>query len=644
MRRLAVVFVALLAVLGGLVALERPSPRADFVFINRGDLTTLDISRMSWAQDLRVSAMLFDTLVRNDLFAPDYAKQPAAAVKWTLSPDRRTWTFHLRPGAKWSNGQPVKAGDFIYAWRRAMLPDTAGDYVKLFHLIEGAKAFTQWRQDALARFAKEGAGASRPQEAQALYAETLRQFDALVQMKAPDDLTLVVTTQRVIPYFLDIMAFEVTAPLFPALIDAHQSIDPVTARIDTRSDWTRADRLVSNGPMRLVQWRFKRNVRLEKNPHHWNVANMAIDTLDMPSVEDRNASVLAFQSGSVDALSDVQADYRGDMLQQKAAFYREHQSQVDELRAQGLDQFEVDRRLPKDPRKHIHAVPAFGTYFYNFNCQPKLPDGRDNPFTDARVRRAFAMTLDRQNIADNVRRLGERVASTLIPPHSLPGYASPAGLRFDPSAARALLAEAGYPDGRGLPTIEVLFNRDAGHDLIAQAVKNDWERHLGVKVVMQQKEIKVFRADLKNKNFMISRAAWYGDYGDPLTFLDLNRTGDGNNDRGYSHEPYDALLAQADAEEDTAKRLAILSRAETMLIEEQLPLIPIFHYNQIYGFNVDRVLNISPHPRQKQYLFMVDMVGDGKGTDKARQMPPATGAGVRPESRPASVAPVRSGS
>jgi oligopeptide transport system substrate-binding protein len=620
MRRLLIVMAILLLALGLPIAFERRDEPADFTFINRGDLTTLDLSRMSWSQDLRVAAMLFETLVRNDLFSRGYDKLPAAAERWTLADDRRTWTFHLRQDAKWSNGSPVRAQDFIYAWRRALLPDTAGDYVKLFTLIDGGKEFFDWRSAAIERFASEGQGRPRPDEARALWQETARQFDKLVAVRAIDDHTLEVRTTRVIPYFLDVIAFEVTAPLYPPLLDAHTVIDPITARASTRSEWTRADRLVSNGPMKLAQWRFKRNVRLEQNPHYWNRAALAIRSINMPSVEDRNAAVLAFQSGSVDAVSDIQADYRGDMLLAKQTFYDEHRSDVDRMIAQGLDQFEIDRRLPPDPRKHIHAVPAFGTYFFNFNCNPRLPDGRDNPFADARVRRAFAMAMDRENITKNVRRLGERVATNFVPPGSLPGYISPPGLQYDPAAARTLLAEAGYPNGEGFITVEILFNRDAGHDVIAQAVKADWERNLGVRVSLQQKEIKVFRADLKNKNFMISRAGWFGDYGDPLTFLDLNRTGDGNNDRAFSHPPYDALLQAADNEPDADKRYRLLEQAEAMLLQEQLPLIPIFHYNQVYAFNVDKVLNISPHPRQKQYLHLVDIVGDGQGTDQPMQL------------------------
>ena len=621
-RPLITLGIALLALATlGLVASRRASTRADFSFINRGDLTTLDLSRMSWAQDLRVAAMLFEPLVRNDLFTHTYAKVPGVAERWETSADGLTWTFHLRPDARWSNGQPVVAGDFVYAFRRGMLPDTAGDYVKLFHLIAGGKAFTTWRDEALARFAAEGQGQPRPAEAQRLYEQTLAKFDELVALKAVDDRTLVLTTERPVPYMLDVLAFEVMAPLYPELLDAHQVIDPITARVNTRYDWTRPDRLVSNGPYTLAAWRFKRDVRLEKNPHYWDAGSIHMQTVNIPSVEDRNATVLAYQAGSVDWVSDVTADYRGDLLEAKRQYIREHQQRYNALVAQGLDQFAIDRRMPRDSRQNIHAVPAFGTYFYNFNCQAKLPDGRDNPFVDARVRRAFAMAMDRDNIAKNIRRMDERTASVLIPPGSLPGYASPAGITYDPEGARKLLAEAGYPGGKGMPTVDILFNRDAGHDVIAQAVASDWERNLGVSVSLRQREIKVFRNDLKQKNYMISRAAWFGDYGDPLTFLDLNRTGDGNNDRGFSYKPYDDLLEAADAELDADKRYDILSQAEKMVIEEQAPMIPIFHYNQVYLFDPHVLSGISPHPRQKQYLFLVDKLDPAAEPTKALEMP-----------------------
>jgi oligopeptide transport system substrate-binding protein len=308
------------------------------------------------------------------------------------------------------------------------------------------------------------------------------------------------------------------------------------------------------------------------------------------------------------------------MLEQKQEFYKEHWEEYQSLKGQGLDLVEIDRRLPRDPRKNIHPFPSFGTYFYNFNCMERLPDGRVNPFHDARVRRAFAMALDKQSIVTNVRRGGEPVATALIPPGSIGGYQSPKGVAFDPAGARKLLAEAGYPDGKGFITVDILFNKDAGHDLIAQTVAKNWSEYLGVEVTLTMKEINVVRDDLKNGNYIVSRGSWYGDYGDPTTFLDLSKTGDGNNDRKYSSAEYDRLLEEAKEEADAAARMRILERAEAMLMDEEVPVLPIFHYVEVYLFDANRMTGISSQPRLEQMMQGVDVFGDGKGTDAPKVM------------------------
>ncbi len=620
MLKLVVPVLILLVALGATVLTDRPQPKADFNFINRGDINTLDLQKMSWMQDFRVARCLYEGLVKNDVFSWEYTPRPGVAETWEVSPDGLTYTFHLRANAKWSNGAPVVAGDFVYSWRRAILPDTASDYFKLFQLVSGAQEFYEWRSKALEDFKK-------GDDAQKLWRETEKRFGEMVGIRAIDERTLEIRLVRPVPYFLDICAFSVAYPVYPPLVKRYEEVDAGTARLKSEMGWTKPPLLVTNGPFKLVQWRFKRDLRLEKNEHYWDAGSINIDSINIPSVEDPNAAVLSFTSGSVDWISDVTPPYRGDMLAEKQAFYAEHASEVEAMRAQGLDQLEIDRRLPDDPRAHIHAIPAFGTYFYNFNCEPKLQDGRDNPFHDARVRRAFAMSLDKQRIADQVRRLGEPVAGCLTPPGSIGGYDSPVGVAYDPPAARKLMAEAGYPDPSKFITVEILFNKDAGHDLIAQAIAKDWQENLGVPVALVQREIKVFRNDLKHQNFMVSRAGWYGDYGDPTTFLELSRSTDGNNDRHYKNPEYDALLDTANAEIDPLKRLKILERAEKMIVERDLPMIPIFHYSQIYMFDAHRLSGISTHPRQEQNMYLVDILDDQKGTNTARAMPPRVGGG-----------------
>ncbi len=632
MYRLLLPVLLLLALVGASVLSDRPAPRADFTFINRGDINTLDPQRMSWMQDLRVARLLFEGLVQNDVLSDDFGIIPAVAESWTVSEDGLTYTFRLRDNARWSNGEPVTAEDFRYSWRRAMLPDLASDYVNMFLLVKGAQSFYDWRQQQLDAFPARtfDSADARAEAAVQLWRDTVAKFDELVGLQAPEPRTLVITLERRVPYFLDLCAFAVFYPVYQPLVEQYERPDPTTARLIRRSGWTKPGVLISNGPFELARWRFKRDTRLEANPHWWNRANLAIDSIDIPSINDPNATTLAYQTGTVDWVSDVTAPYRGDMLADKAAFYAEHADLVAELRAQGLDQFEVDRRLPDDPRKHIHAIPAFGVYFYNFNCKPLLPDGRPNPFADARVRRAFAMCVDKKAIADQVRRLGEPPADTLIPPGSIGGYRSPKGLPNVGQAAsdaereaiaaeaRALLAEANFPMDL---VVELLFNKDSGHDLIGQALAKNWQEYLGVQTRLQQKEIKIFREDLKNKQYMTGRAGWYGDYGDPTTFLDICYSTDGNNDRAYNNPAYDALLDRAAVTADPQERLDLLSQAEELLLHEA-PLIPIFTYANVQLFDPDKVTGLTAHPRSKNNLYLIDILGDGKGPDQPRPMRP----------------------
>lgn len=605
----------LLGMLLGLAAWwDRPLPRADLTIVNNGEVSTLDYTQMSWMQDFRAARLIGEGLTKNDVFSRAYGTVPAVAARWEISEDGKRYTFYLRPEAKWSNGERVTAEHFRYAWMRMLLPENGADYAKLFRAISGADAFYKDRVEMLRSLrGTQGRGAESWKQTRAL-------FDATVGIYAPDEGTLVVELTKPVPYFLNLTAFAPFFPVYKPNVEAHMRIDPDSGIVKTDSAWCKPPALVCNGPFVITSWRFKREMRFERNSQYWNVADLAIDSISIPTIEDGNAAVLAFRTGSVDWVSDVVPPYRADMLAEKRAFYDEHRELVNEMERQGLDAIEIDRRLPADERKNIHRFPAFGTYFYSFNCRERLMDGRPNPFADARVRRAFAMSVDKRGVTDQVRRSGEPEAKTLIPPESIGGYESPVGLGFDPVTARALLAEAGYGVDKPFPTVELMFNKDGGHDLIAQFIAKGWEQHLGVSVRLDQKEVKVFRELVKGGNFMVARGTWFGDYGDPTTFLDISREGDGNNDRAYSGEEFESLMMRAENELDVEARLRILSQAERIIVEDDVPLVPIFHYVQINLFDTGKMTGITPHPRQEQHLYMVDKFGDGKGTDKPKQM------------------------
>ena len=570
MMRLIVPFIVVVLVLLA-VGRERTPDSADLVMINRGEVFTLDPQRMSYMQDFRAAYALYEGLARSNNV--DMSVEPAAADLPEISDDRLTYTFHIRPDARWSNGDPVTAHDFVYSWSRLLLPDTAADYSNMFFDIEGAAAFFHWRSEQLATYIK-SSNASADAAAD-LFSQTEQRFHETVGIRAMDDRTLRVTLVRPVPYFLELLCFGPASPVhrptvegWPGanrLIDAERGwiavqapawpqrefikLDPITARLEQRHEWSRPGRLVSNGPYVLTQWRYKRDLRLDQNPFFHSPQVMRNRSVLMLSIDNPNTAVLAFDAGGVDWLADVGVEYQSDMLEERRAYIERHQSEIERLTAQGtsLDEALGSLPAPRDgERRNIRALPTFGVDFFSFNCRKTLPDGRDNPFADARVRRAFALAIDKTAIVRTVTRLDEPVLSVLIPPGSIPGYQSPEGLGFDRAQARRELEAAGWSDrdgdgliedaaGRPFPIVDLLYTvNTARYKWISLELRAQWQAALGVRIEPRGADTKFYSEDLVHGKFMIARGRWYGDYGDPTTFLDISRTGNGNNDRGFS--------------------------------------------------------------------------------------------------------------
>jgi len=598
--------VALLA-----MALTAAEERADLVIAHRFEILTLDPQRMSYQQDFRMAAALYEGLLVLDPVTSE--PSPGVAERWSVSPDGRTWTFTLRDSARWSNGDPVVASDFIAAWSRALYPDTAADYSGQFFVIDGGREFFHWRQEALAEFAR-----GERDDAEALARESAERFAATVGLSAPDERTLRLRLARPTPYILDLLCLGSFSPVHRETVARFTRVDPVSGRIRTDHRWTRPGTLVSNGAYELERWRYKRDLRLRRNPYYWNAASVRLETIDVLPIEDSSTAVLAFETGSVDWIPDVVVEYRADLLEERRRYLDRHREEFDALLAEGLSIDDAVAALPAPEhageRRDIRAFEAFGTDFFSFNCRPALADGRPNPLADPAVRRAFSMAIDKELLVSEVTRLNERPSGSLVPPGSIAGYSPPEGLPFDPEAARRLLEERGWRDRDGdgriedssstpFPTIDLLYaTGSARYADLALALRDMWQRELGVSIEVRAKDSRFAKDDLWQGNFMIARGGWYGDYGDPLTFLDLSRSGDGNNDRAYSSPRFDALLEAADEETDPKARFALLAEAERLMLEEEPPLIPICTYRTISMYRPGELRGLSEHPRLEQYL------------------------------------------
>ncbi|MCH7700872.1 MAG: peptide ABC transporter substrate-binding protein [Planctomycetes bacterium] len=562
--------------------------RADFCYLNGAGINTLDPAQISWNQDIRLALNIWEGLTT---YHPETTTPIEGVAEFPpdVTDDGLIYTFHLREDARWSDGSPVTAGDFVRGWRRAIEPGSAGDYAFfILDTIVGARDYYEWRQKKVARLTElwRNVSTTGTADAQRRHAESLRahveEMDrrfASVGLDAIDDRTLEVRLIRPCAYFLDLCAFV-------TLLPCHQSIarlreryldHPITAQglVVYNHQWTKPDYhandypgLITNGPYRMTEWVFKRRARLEVNPYYWDAESITCRTIDMVVYDDLNTALLAYESGDLDFLPDMQVDYDHELVR---------------LCKEGI-------------RSDFYFPNVFGTYYYLFNCRDERFRGEINPFVDKRVRKAFSLAVDKQQLVDKVIGRGDPVSDHLIPPGSIPGYESPPGAAYDPDEARRLLAEAGYPGGNGIPVIEILYNTGYQHGKICEALSQMWERELGVRTALVGKEAKTFADDKVNHQFMVARAGWYGDYGDPTTFLDVFATDNGNNDAGFSNDRFDDLLVRAADIQDPGQRLTVLADAEALLIQDEFPAMPLYQYTNLLAIK-PHVSGLYPNPR-----------------------------------------------
>lgn len=500
------------------------SEKADLVIINGTEPESIDPAIVTGQPEGRLCLALFEGLTNYD--PKTAAAVPGIAERWTISEDGKTYTFHLRR-AKWSNGDPITAPDFVWSWQRALSPQTASEYAYQLFYIKNAEDFNSGK---LTDFSQVG-------------------------VRAVDDHTLVVELANPTPFFLDLCAFQTLSIVHRGCVEKWGD------------DWIKPGKLVCGGPYVVDQWRINDKLRLRRNTNYWNAATVPLEVVDILPVGSPAAALNLYLTGAADVIWD-----------------------------KGLIPTYLLDELRKRP--DCHTFGYLGAYYYRFNCAKK-------PFDDARVRRALSMAVDRRSIVTKITKGGELPATHYTPP-GIPGYDPPPGLGYDPQRAKEELAAAGFPDGKGFPKFQILFNKSGGgaasvNEQIAIEIRDMWQKTLGIDCEMVNQEWKVYLNSMSSLDYDVARSSWIGDYNDPNTFLDMYVTGGGNNRTGWSHPRYDELIRAAAAERDPRKRAGIFAEAEKLLCIEECPVLPIYFYVGINFFDPSKwdgiyanVLDVHP--------------------------------------------------
>jgi oligopeptide transport system substrate-binding protein len=352
-----------------------------------------------------------------------------------------------------------------------------------------------------------------------------------VALKALDDRTLQFTTVSPAPYVPDLLP----QPAF--------SVVPMHVVRSHPKDWTDPRNFVGNGPFVLKEWKPQTRIVLQKNPRYWDGKDVKVDQLIYLPAEDLDAAYSMFLKGAIDWSTSPPP---------------------------------ADKLAEAKKRPDYVLSPVLGTYYYEFNTTKP-------PFNDPRVRKAFAMAVNRADLLGKITQAGQVAAFSLTPPLSgrFP-YSPPQGVEESADKARRLLAEAGFPGGKGFPKVRLLYNTNDQHKVVAETLSGRWQQVLGITVEPVAQEWGAFLQTKKSGgmgSFDLVRAGWAADYRDPFAFLSLfSSDNKALNDGGYASSAYDLLLSKANSLADGAERMKTFQSAEDLLVDQDLAILPLYFY------------------------------------------------------------------
>jgi oligopeptide transport system substrate-binding protein len=469
---------------------------------------------------------------------------PGIATSWDVSEDGKTYTFHLRKNAKWSDGSPVTAYDFQYSWRRICDPAVASDALQaVTDYIVGAQEYF------------DGTGPYDDIKATAL-----------------DDYTFQVVLKNVTPYFPQLVANDVYLPVKKDVVEANSDAwekDPATC--------------ISDGPFKLTEYKIGSHFIFEKNPYYWDADSVKLKGIKAVIITDANTSLQGYQAGQIDVTSTLPAE-------------------------------QIPQLVAEDPNVVITA--DTGAQFLNFNCDKA-------PFNNVDARRAVAYAIDRKQLTEQVLKDGSVPASGFLAPTCMKtdggsfrtmeddGYpAAEYGIdprKADVQAAKEELAKAGYPDGKGFPTVELVYKNNAKYKKISEAIQQMLKANLNINVTLRAEESSVF-IDTKTKGkYDMAPGGWTNAPYDASGLVKLFYSQNGNNTpqwrwKNYKGAPWDTVLNPGNKPFDESFDKAMASQgsardeawheAEVALMTD-MPITPLFYPSFIAVVNKDKVEDVE---------------------------------------------------
>jgi len=535
------------------------------LFGNGGEPKGLDPHRVSGVPESNILRSIFEGLLQ-DHPEKDISYVGGAAESWEHNSDKTIWTFKLRKNGKWSDGTPLTAHDFEFAYHRMLRPETGSPFVEMLYFLKNSKSYNQtklgkilcglnpefpvkWKKIESTDFSPNSGSNNNLNQIglDHLKLEKLKEIKTSPQIfNWPENISND-TKIAILDELIEYHSHKTTPDLWERAKVGVTVIDDYTLQLELRgpttflpqltkhftwypvprhlimklgdgdmskyfTEWTNPKNIVGNGPFKLKSWRMNHSIETERNPHYWDKENVTLNGVRFLPINN----------------------------------------------------------VYKQPQI-LRQEPYVGCNFYRFNINREA-------LSDIRVRQALNLAINKEEITARILR-GYVPATGITPP--MTNYDPPKVIDYNIQKAQKLLAEAGYPDGKGFPRIKILINTKEKSRTLAEAIQASFLKNLNITVEIVNMEWAAYLATVRSKDYDIARGSWIGDYLDPLTFLELWTSGNSNNNTGFANKEFDQILERAGQEVDEQKRAQLLIKAERLFLEQNA-ILPIAWYYRNY--------------------------------------------------------------